>query len=78
MNTLKLNKLSAQNLTDRQMGKIKGGSDCIVLKTCSCGCQQANNGGSSIADNSSANCRSGLVVPKGVAVQARCQLLLCW
>jgi natural product precursor len=58
MNTLKLNKLSAQNLADKQMNKIRGG----YTLACGCGCKYAGTpGGSSIAANRAANCNGGLV-----------------
>jgi natural product precursor len=78
MKNLKLNKLSARNLTDRQMDKIKGGDPCVLVRTCTCGCQYANSGGSSVSDNCSTNSSSGLGVPRGVAVKATCREYLCW
>ncbi len=46
---LKLNVLSDNNLTDKEMNELKGGRDC----TCSC------NGPSSSSDNKSANYNLG-------------------
>ena len=78
MNRLKLHKLSAQNLTDRQMDKVKGGDDCVVIGVCLCGCQYANSGGSSISDNCTANRNKGLGTPRGVVTKATADILLCF
>ena len=65
MKSLKLNQLSNAELDAVQMNQIKGG---FALK-CSCGCQYAKEGGSSISDNCDANDAGNKTAPKGVAVQ---------
>lgn len=47
---IKLNKLAGNNLADREMKEIKGGS-----WVCSCSCAYADSGGSSIEANRDAN-----------------------
>lgn len=54
MKNLKLNALSANSLTEREMNQMKGG------KSCSCGCQHAGSGGSSIEANRDANYAGGI------------------
>ncbi|GHV34584.1 hypothetical protein FACS1894178_2370 [Bacteroidia bacterium] len=67
MKNLKLNKIAEQNLNEKQMHQIRGGAS-----GCSCGCQYANNGGSSISNNGMANADNGLHAPSGVKVQWAC------
>lgn len=50
MNSLKLNKLNKNLLSNEQMKGVTGGAS-----GCSCGCCYANQGGSSIYDNCLAN-----------------------
>lgn len=57
MNTLKLNKLNANQLTKEQMREIVGGEN---PHTCTCGCCYANDGGSNTSDNGIANYESRL------------------
>ncbi len=56
MKNLKLNVLEAQNLNNKEMNALRGGSCC-------CGCNYANRGGSSTGDNNSANTAGGLSSP---------------
>jgi natural product precursor len=51
---LKLNVLNANSLSERELNQMKGG------KSCSCGCQHANSGGSSVNANRGANYAGGL------------------
>jgi natural product precursor len=53
---LKLNKLSEQNLKEKQQNMVKGGRIC----ECGCGCHYQNSGGSSVEANAAANGRGGL------------------
>ena len=46
-----LSQLAKKELTQRQMGRIKGGRN-----TCTCGCCYVENGGSDCVDNGYANC----------------------
>ena len=50
----KLNALSAEGLRQKEMNAIMGGT-----RTCSCSCYWANQGGSSLDDNKSANYNLG-------------------
>jgi natural product precursor len=73
MKILKLNKLSAQNLVDKQIGKIKGGGGAIINGIhfcCTCGCQyEGTPGGSSTAANCNANRNGNKTAPIGVKVE---------
>jgi natural product precursor len=51
LNKIKLNNLSAENLSDKQMKEIKGGNDPY----CYCSCYYAQDGGSGTDDNCFAN-----------------------
>ncbi len=59
MKKLKLNALAKKNLSELEMNQVRGG-DC-----CGCSCYYADNGGSSIDANGSANNKAGLHSPKG-------------
>jgi len=50
---LALSQLAKKELTQRQMGNVKGGKHLIV---CTCGCCYADSGGSSTQVNRNANC----------------------
>ncbi len=50
LNKIKLNNLSAENLSEKQMKEIKGGAGI-----CSCSCYYEGSGGSSTHDNCNAN-----------------------
>jgi natural product precursor len=50
----KLNALAAKTLSETEMNKVRGGG-----RSCSCGCQYANSGGSSTSNNCSANYEGG-------------------
>lgn len=51
MSTLKLNRLNSNKIDAKKANKIRGGVDC-----CCCGCNyEGTQGGSSSADNASAN-----------------------
>ena len=50
MNSLKLNKLSNNELSEKSANTIKGGCGC-----CQCACQFASQGGASTSANASAN-----------------------
>ena len=52
---LVLNQIAKKELTQRQMGKIKGGRN-----SCTCGCCYADNQGSAIDDNGCANWRGNM------------------
>jgi len=52
---LKLNALAAKTLSDTEMNEVKGGG-----RYCSCGCQYASSGGSSISANCDANYAGGI------------------
>lgn len=58
MNSLKLNKLNKNLLSNEQMKGVTGGAN-----TCQCGCCYANSGGSSVTDNAWANARHGYTSP---------------
>ena len=60
LNKIKLNKLSSEKMTNRDLGMIKGGGG-----DCSCGCRYANDGGSSTSDNGNANNAGGYQPPYG-------------
>jgi len=49
MKNLKLNRLNPNKISEKQANAIRGGQGC------SCGCQWAGNGGSSVQDNGMAN-----------------------
>ncbi|HAQ65162.1 MAG TPA: hypothetical protein DCR43_04820 [Bacteroidales bacterium] len=57
MNSLKLNKLKTHDLPKDRMREIRGGNTDPV---CSCGCCYVASGGSSIAENMTANYNGGL------------------
>lgn len=59
MKTIKLNKLQAHQLANREMKKINGG-DAV---SCGCGCCYSGNGGSSTYDNGTANSAGGKYSP---------------
>jgi natural product precursor len=50
LNKIKLNNLSAENLSNKQMKEIKGGAG-----SCGCSCYYAQEGGSGTDDNCFAN-----------------------
>jgi natural product precursor len=54
MRSIKLNNMSAQTLSKKQLGVVKGG-EC----KCGCGCLYANNGGSPTGANMAANAQGG-------------------
>lgn len=51
---IKLNKISSEELANRQMNELKGGITC-----CTCSCYWEGNGGSSSNDNAAANTKIG-------------------
>ncbi|MBN1990534.1 MAG: TIGR04149 family rSAM-modified RiPP [Bacteroidales bacterium] len=53
MKTLKLNKIEASKLNNREMNDVKGGAQC------GCGCNYEGSGGSSSFDNGHANYSGG-------------------
>ncbi|HAL64615.1 MAG: Uncharacterized protein XD81_1479 [Bacteroidetes bacterium 38_7] len=55
MKSLKLNKLSVNQLSKKQMSSVTGGE-----RVCGCGCCYAGNGGSSTNSNGHANLDGGL------------------
>jgi natural product precursor len=57
MKKMKLNALESQSLNNKEMNAVRGGEpgDC-----CACGCNYANQGGSSTNDNARANAAGGL------------------
>jgi natural product precursor len=58
MKNMKLNALENQNLNNKEMNAVRGGDGCC------CGCNyQGQQGGSSTADNNSANTAGGLSSP---------------
>jgi natural product precursor len=59
LNKIKLNNLSAENLSNKQMKEIKGGAG-----VCGCSCYYAEEGGSS----TSANCFANEDLPTGAGV----------
>lgn len=54
-------KLGLFTLDEKKMTSLKGGGDYIK---CCCACAYANSGGSSTADNGSANFQGGLMSPE--------------
>jgi hypothetical protein len=52
MSKIKLNKIGNFQLTNNEKQELKGGD---VVLVCTCGCCYANDGGSSIQDNTAAN-----------------------
>ena len=65
---LVLNQIAKKELSQRQMGKIKGGRN-----VCICGCCYADGGGgSSTTDNGDANCLGGQYSPCGLALIVVC------
>lgn len=60
MKNLKLNKLEQNQLSAQDMHSINGGGD-----NCGCSCYYRDKGGSSIADNSTANILSGSISKEG-------------
>lgn len=58
MKTLKLTAFEADALSKKEMSKVLGG-----YTVCGCGCQYAEQGGSSTADNGSANNSGAFVSP---------------
>jgi natural product precursor len=56
LNKIKLNKLSSEKMTNRDLGMLRGGGD---NGDCVCGCRYSNDGGSSNADNGNANNAGG-------------------
>lgn len=60
MNNLKLNKLTNNQLNEKEMGFITGGEIDGNKVHCGCGCCYENNGGSSRDDNGQANAARGL------------------
>jgi len=57
LSKLKLNQLIDSQLNEREMNILRG------TGSCSCACAYANSGGSSTANNSSANSAQGLSSP---------------
>jgi natural product precursor len=55
MKKIKLNTLESQNLSNKEMNRVRGGEDVA----CCCACAYANNGGSSTNDNGCANAKEG-------------------
>jgi natural product precursor len=67
MKKLKLNKLSDQHLAEKQTNMVRGGAEPGGgICNCYCACAYADQGGSSTADNQSANNAGGLYSPQGV------------
>lgn len=58
MKSIKINNLLKDQLCERQLSYITGGS-------CSCACAYADNGGSSTCDNDNANYDGGVGSPQG-------------
>jgi natural product precursor len=63
MKKLKLNVLASESLSKIEMNQVKGGNSCT------CGCQYADKGGSSIEANCNANYSGSKTTPKGVTAQ---------
>ena len=63
MNSLKLNKLSANKLSEESANAIKGGNG-----SCCCGCMWQFQGGSCIDANDAANRAGGLSSPNCVPI----------
>ena len=61
LNKIKLNTLSDENLSEKQMREIKGGTS----NACYCSCYYQGNGGSSSHDNCNANNSSGYTSGQG-------------
>lgn len=59
MKNLKLMVAEGSLLNEKEMNAIRGGE----AGSCGCGCNYANQGGSSTADNNAANKKSGLHSP---------------
>jgi len=53
---LKLNFLAENNLKEKEMSNVRGGTEF----RCGCGCNYAGSGGSSTGDNMAANYDGGL------------------
>jgi len=51
---LALSQMAKKELTQRQMGMLKGGKHLVY---CTCGCCYQDSGGSSTVDNRNANCK---------------------
>lgn len=64
MKNLKLMVAEGNLLNEKEMISVRGGSD--KKPACGCACAYANNGGSSTADNYSANDAKGLHSPGGI------------
>jgi natural product precursor len=60
LNKIKLNNLSTENLSEKQMKEIRGGE---ADPKCFCACNYAGQGGSSTSDNLNANCAEGIWSP---------------
>ncbi len=56
MKSLKLNQIENQRLSKKALNNLKGGEGVY----CTCGCNYANQGGSSVDANGAANSSSGL------------------
>lgn len=63
MKTIKLNKLQANLLSEREMKYISGAQAATGGGLCGCGCCYAGNGGSSTVDNACANADHGYHSP---------------
>lgn len=60
MESLKLSRLEAKKLNEKEMGMINGGIGITVtVRTCTCSCYYADQGGSSIEANRDANYKIG-------------------
>jgi natural product precursor len=69
MKKLKLNRLSDQQLAEKQMNNLLGGAGeggSQINCGCYCGCCYANQGGSSTQDNGRANQAGGLYSNCGI------------
>lgn len=62
MKKLKLSNLEHSVINSDLMGKVTGGEPCGT-ENCCCACAYANSGGSSVANNCSANDAGGLISP---------------
>jgi len=69
MKNLKINNLAQQNLSNKEMTAVKGGT-CNDI--CGCGCLYANSGGSSIQANGNANKAGGKWSETNVMVYDEC------
>jgi len=56
MDNIKLNRINNFQLTNNEKQELKGGEAGV----CGCGCCYANNGGSSVGDNCTANWKGNL------------------